>query len=187
MQRDLTTLNCLALHAVTVEMHIRHKHNDKAWLRLSMTLWCLLIPAAFRYTFPLLILGKLFKIAMYDSDFLPILVAMWLHIFLHIILRYYIPSLKCKYKFLPYKQTFILSVQADSSSANIILFKIGGILTYQIITTPFFKSHTHYLHLKLRVRNLVESALKIFRSPLIKLRGCREDSVKYFYSLEEES
>lgn len=58
---DLTTLNCLALHIVTVEMYIRHKHNDKAWLRLSMTMWCLLIPAAFRYIFPLLILGKLFQ------------------------------------------------------------------------------------------------------------------------------
>ena len=80
------TLSWSALHAVIVEMGTSHKHDDKPWLKLSMTLCYLLIPATLRYTFPLWIPGKLFKIATYDSDFLPLLVTTELHIFLHIIL-----------------------------------------------------------------------------------------------------
>ena len=69
---DLATVSCSALQAV-IEMGISHEHNDKAWLKLGITLWYLLIPAIFRCTLPLLILGKVFKIATYDSDLLPIL------------------------------------------------------------------------------------------------------------------
>lgn len=57
---DLTTLKCSVLHAVIDEMCIGHEHNDKDGGTS--------IPAAFRYTFSLLILGKLFKIAADNSD-----------------------------------------------------------------------------------------------------------------------